>query len=372
MSLDFLYLDEPDMIKAGVMDMKRCVQSMDDMFQVMGQKDYIMGSPSENHHGMMLWFPEEKRSEKMPVAGPDRRFMAMPAYVGGRFNVCGNKWYGSNIENQKKGLPRSILTVMLNDPETGAPLALMSANLLSSIRTGAIPGVATKYLQRKGASVLGIIGTGVISRSCILAIKETMTDLAEVRAYDLFPEKAAKFAEEMGKEIGVKITPVAEMKDAVEGCDVVSVAASGLKPVDIDDAWIKPGAVIICTGAAMFSKEALLQHNVVFDNWKMHKDWLDELRDEPERLLGVNAGHPSAKLLLMVARGEVDPNHMVSFGDVLAKPEELGRKSDKDVFIFLTGGMGTEDVAWGYDVYTRAKELGLGTKLSLWEKPHWA
>ena len=372
MSLDFLYLDEPDMIKAGVMDMKRCVQSMDDMFQVMGQKDYIMGSPSENHHGMMLWFPEEKRSEKMPVAGPDRRFMAMPAYVGGRFNVCGNKWYGSNIENQKKGLPRSILTVMLNDPDTGAPLALMSANLLSSIRTGAIPGVATKYLQRKGASVLGIIGTGVISRSCILAIKETMTDLAEVRAYDLFPEKAAKFAEEMGKEIGVQITPVATMQEAVEGCDVVSVAASGLKPVEIDDAWIKPGAVIICTGAAMFSKEALLQHNVVFDNWKMHKDWLDELRDDPERLLGVNAGHPSAKLLLMVARGEVDPNHMVSFGDVLAKPEELGRKSDKDVFIFLTGGMGTEDVAWGYDVYTRAKELGLGKTLSLWDKPHWA
>ena len=177
MSLDFLYLDEPDMIKAGVLDMKKCVQSMDDMFQVMGQKDYIMGSPSENHHGMMLWFPEEKRSEKMPVAGPDRRFMAMPAYVGGRFNVCGNKWYGSNIENQKKGLPRSILTVMLNDAETGAPLALMSANLLSSIRTGAIPGVATKYLQREGASVLGIIGTGVVSRSCILAIKETMKAL---------------------------------------------------------------------------------------------------------------------------------------------------------------------------------------------------
>ena len=159
MSLKFLYLNEPDMIKAGVLDMKKCVQSMDDMFQVMGRGDYLMGSPSENHHGMMLWFPEEKRSENMPLAGPDRRFMAMPAYVGGRFHVCGNKWYGSNVENQKKGLPRSILTVMLNDPDTGAPLALMSANLLSSMRTGAIPGVAVKYLQRKGASVLGIIGT---------------------------------------------------------------------------------------------------------------------------------------------------------------------------------------------------------------------
>jgi ornithine cyclodeaminase len=248
----------------------------------------------------------------------------------------------------------------------------MSANLLSSIRTGAIPGVATKYLQREGASVLGIIGTGVVSRSCILAIKETMKDLKEVRAYDLFFDKAEKFAKEMGEEIGIEITPVKTMKEAVDGCDIVSVAASGLKPVDIEDEWIKPGAVIICTGAAMFSKEALLKHNVVFDNWKMHKDWLDELRDDPERLLGVNAGHPSAKLLLMVAHGEVDPNHMISFGDVLADQANLGRKSDKDVFIFLTGGMGTEDVAWGYDVYTNALKLGLGKKLTLWDKPHWA
>ena len=372
MSLKFLYLNEPDMIKAGVLDMKKCVQSMDDMFQVMGRGDYLMGSPSENHHGMMLWFPEEKRSENMPLAGPDRRFMAMPAYVGGRFHVCGNKWYGSNVENQKKGLPRSILTVMLNDPDTGAPLALMSANLLSSMRTGAIPGVAVKYLQRKGASVLGIIGTGVISRSCILAIKETMPELKKVRAYDLFPEKAEAFAREMGEQIGVDITPVRDMKDAVCGCDVVSVAASGLKPVEIPDEWITPGTLIVCTGAAMFSKEALLKHNVVFDNWKMHKDWLDELREDPQRLLGVNAGHPSAKLLLMVARGEVDAGHMISFGDVLANPETLGRRSDEDVFIFLTGGMGTEDTAWGYDVYQEALRQGIGQELTLWDKPHWA
>ena len=57
MSLDFLYLDEPSMLKAGVLDMKRCVQSIDDMFRTMGEGDYLMGSPSENHHGMMLWFP---------------------------------------------------------------------------------------------------------------------------------------------------------------------------------------------------------------------------------------------------------------------------------------------------------------------------
>ena len=371
MSLDFLYLNEPDMIRAGVLDMKKCVQSMDDLFHLMGKGDYIMGGPSENHHGMMLWFPLEKRTEKMPVAGPDRRFMAMPAYVGGRFNVCGNKWYGSNIENQKKGLPRSILTVMLNDADTGAPLALLSANLLSSMRTGAIPGVAVKYLQKSGAHVLGVIGAGVISRSCLLAIRETMTALDTVLVYDLFPEKAQKFAEEMAKELSLDVRAVGDMKDAVVGCDVVSVAASGLAPVDIPDEWLEPGKVIIATGAAMFSRESYMKHRVVFDNWKMHKDWLDELRDDPERLLGVNAGHPSAKLLLMVAKGEVDADHMVSFGDVLADPA-LGRQSDGDVFLFLTGGMGTEDVAWGYDVYQEAVKQGIGQKLTLWDRPHWA
>lgn len=371
MSLDFLYLNEADMIRAGVLDMKKCVQSIDDLFHLMGEGDYLMGSPSENHHGMMLWFPLEKRTEKMPVAGPDRRFMAMPAFVGGRFNVCGNKWYGSNIENQKKGLPRSILTVMLNDVDTGAPLALMSANLLSSMRTGAVPGVAVKYLQRKNSRVLGVIGAGVISRSCLLAIKETMTELEEVRVYDLFPEKAQKFAQEMGTELSLNIRAVAEMRDAVVGCDVVSVAASGIAPVDIPDEWLAPGMLVIATGAAMFSRECYKREHIVFDNWKMHKDWLDELQDEPERLLGVNAGHPSAKLLLMVAKGEVDAGHMVSFGDVLAKPE-LGRQSDDDTFIFLTGGMGVEDVAWGYDVYQEALRLGIGQKLTLWDKPHWA
>src|SRR5699024_11880862 len=68
----------------------------------------------------------------LPVAGPDRRFMSLISYLGGRFDVMGNKWYGSNIENQKKNLPRSIHTFTLNDKETGAPLSIMAGNLVSS------------------------------------------------------------------------------------------------------------------------------------------------------------------------------------------------------------------------------------------------
>lgn len=88
----------------------------------------------------------------------------MPAYLGGSHQLAGMKWYGSNIENKQKGLPRSILMMMLNDKDTGAPLALMSANLLSSYRTGGIPGVGAKYLARKDSRIVSIIGPGVMAR----------------------------------------------------------------------------------------------------------------------------------------------------------------------------------------------------------------
>ena len=100
----------------------------------------------------------------MPKNGPDSRFMTIEAYLGGKYHVCGEKWYGSNRDNLKKWLPRSILMVMLNDPDTVAPLALMNGNMLSNMRTGAIPGVGTRYLARKGAKVCGLIGAGVIAR----------------------------------------------------------------------------------------------------------------------------------------------------------------------------------------------------------------
>ena len=98
--------------------------------------------------------PDDPKFPGMPKNGPDRRFMAMPAYLGGKHQLAGMKWYGSNIENKEKGLPRSILMMMLNDKDTGAPLALMSANLLSSYRTGGIPGVGAKYLARKDSKVV--------------------------------------------------------------------------------------------------------------------------------------------------------------------------------------------------------------------------
>ena len=155
--IDFLYLSEEDMIKAGVKDMASCVEVMEDLLITLYKGDYVMGGANHNSHGCMIMFPDDPQFEGMPKNADDRRFMAMPAYLGGRYQMAGMKWYGSNVDNKKKGLPRSILMMMLNDKDTGAPLAMMSANLLSSYRTGGIPGVGCKYLAREAAKTVAIM-----------------------------------------------------------------------------------------------------------------------------------------------------------------------------------------------------------------------
>jgi len=169
-SLDILYLSEADMLAAGVNDVVGCTDCMEELLITLDKGDYLMGGENGNSHGTMITFPDHPLFPNMPKNGPDRRFMAMPAYVGGATDMAGMKWYGSNVENREKGLPRSILMVMLNDKDTGAPLSLMSANLLSAYRTSGIPGVGVKNLAVKNAEVLGIVGPGVINIKRLIGI----------------------------------------------------------------------------------------------------------------------------------------------------------------------------------------------------------
>ena len=180
-AIKFLYLSEPDMIKAGVKNMKECVDVMEDLLVTLNKGDYVMGGKNHNSHGCMVTFYDDPKFPGMPKNDDDRRFMAMPAYLGGRYQMAGMKWYGSNVDNKAKGLPRSILMMMLNDKDTGAPLALMSANLVSSYRTGGIPGVGAKYLARKDATTVSVIGPGVMGKTSLAAFLSVCPNLDTVK-----------------------------------------------------------------------------------------------------------------------------------------------------------------------------------------------
>lgn len=358
------------MIEAGVLDMAKCVRVIDEVFHLLGEGDYLMGGPRENEHGIMLWFPEEKRFPNMPVAGPDRRFMAMIAYVGGRFNVCGTKWYGSNVENPKIGLPRSVLTVILNDPVTSAPLAIMSGNLISAMRTGAVPGVAAKYLARRGSRICGVIGAGVINRACLMAIAETVETLDEVRLYDVVAEKAAAFAKEMETIVKAKIIPVKTLEAAVVDADVVSVATAGARRAAIRTEWLKKGSLLTLTGTAELADACYLENTLVVDNWKMHQAWMTEGEEHPLGVRSILEWAPSAPIIQLILDGKLRQDQIRSLGDVVSG-KLPGRKKDEEKVLFVTGGLPVEDVAWGYAVYKEALAKKIGQTLKFWDAPHW-
>jgi ornithine cyclodeaminase len=367
--LEFLYLKEEEIIEAGVLNMSQCIDTIEEMFKLLGKGDYIMGGPNRNDHGLMLWFNEENRFENMPKAGPDRRFMSLISYLGGDFNVVGNKWYGSNIENLNKGLPRSIHTFTLNDKDTGAPLAIMAGNLVSSARTGAVPGVVSKHLAKKDSKVLGAIGGGAINQSCIDAITTSVNSIEKVVLYDINVEKGKQIAQRLEKNIDIPVEVIDDMDECLKQSDIVTVATSGKNKPKIKEESIKPGSLIILTGSADFSNESYQNHRIVADMWSMHEKWLEDGLSHPDGISSIRDWTMSGQLLEKIHNGEYDGNKIDDIGDIIAGEKE-GRKSNDEVIICMTGGLPTEDVAWGYRVYRNALENNIGTRIPLWDSSY--
>lgn len=369
--IDFLYLSEEDMIAAGVKDMKGCVEAMEEMFKLMKIGDYRMGGSNGNSHGCMVMFPEKSEFPEMPLDGPDRRFMAMPAYLGGKFDMAGMKWYGSNAENREKGLPRSILMLILNDKDTGAPLAFMSANILSAYRTGAVPGVGFKYFAKEEADTIGIVGPGVMSMTALAAAMAVRPSLKKVKVKGRGQASLHAFIEHVKTEYpGVEIYAVDSIEDAVRDSDIVSVSTSSptgdpsLYPY-IDEAWIKPGAVIETTAALRFDDDFLINRaRTVTDNIKLYEAWEEEMHPNAYNIIPI----PAVRVEDLIAEGRMTTEQIDDLGDVLVGKIPVHRQED-EIVIYSVGGMPTEDVAWGTIVYRNALAKGIGTKLNLWNTP---
>lgn len=373
--IDFVYLNEEDMIKAGVTDMAGCVAAMEEMFKLLKLGDYRMGGPNGNSHGVMMTFPAESPFPNMPVDGPDRRFMAMPAYLGGEFDMAGMKWYGSNTENRSKSLPRSILMLTLNDKDTGAPLAYMSANILSAFRTGAVPGVGVKYFSKEDSEVVGIIGPGVMSKTAFDATMAVRAGIKTVKIKGRSLKSTDSFITYINEKYPqiTDIRVVETMEEAVRDSDIVHIATSS--PTGdvneypyIEEAWIKPGAILCCPASARFDDDFLLNRaRNVADNIQLYEAWEEEMDFPAYHSIPIPAVH----CMDMITEGRMKKEQIDDLGDVLIGKVPVHRK-ENEITIYSVGGMPIEDVAWGTIVYRNALEKGIGTKLNLWEQPYLA
>lgn len=371
--INFLYLSEPDMIKAGVKDMKSCVDVMEDLLITLYKGDYVMGGANHNSHGCMIMFPDDPQFPGMPKNADDRRFMAMPAYLGGSYQMAGMKWYGSNVENKKVGLPRSILMMMLNDKDTGAPLALMSANLVSAYRTGGIPGVGAKYLARKDSRVVSIIGPGVMGKTSLAAFVSVCPNLDTVKIKGRSQRSLDAFTRFIREELPqIKNIEICDsVEEAVKDSDIISFTTTVRDDVSsfpyINGDWIKKGALISMPSAARFDDDFLAGCKLVVDNSKLYEAWEEEYPypTYPQvQIIGT-------KFTDLKHDGKIKAEDIIDITDIIEK-RHPGRTSDDEIIVYSVGGMPVEDIAWGGTVYRNAVKLGIGIKLPLWDKPEMA
>ena len=380
MKIDFLYLNEEDMIKSGVLDAKRCIETMRHTLSLFGKKDFLLGGPKGDEHGLQMNFPKKSDIENFPLDdGPDRRFMAMPAYLGGRFHIAGQKYYGSNSHNNAFNLPRSILMVTLSDVDTGAPKAIMSANLLSAMRTGAMPAMAATYLANKDSEVLSLIGPGVINKCALMCYMEVLPNIKTIKLRG--SSSKSKTALDMKQFIMEKYPNVKDiiicdsLKEACEDADVVSEAMS-VSPENLEEfklEWFKKGATVFSMGSFLYRKyDDFTNTKMVVDNYGMYEKYLsnfiargpvDELGNKREWvIMGIHFVH-------LVKSGVVTRDKVINICDIVNGTSK-GRENKDEIVMCSIGGMPLEDLSWGYDCYQKALELGIGTKLNLWNEPY--
>lgn len=372
-NVDFLFLNEQDMIKAGVRDMSRCISAMEDMFVLLHKGDYRMGGENANEHGIRVSFPRESKIEGMPTHKPDYRFMAMPAYLGGRFKMFGIKSYGSNSENTQLGLPRSILMMSLMDATTGVPLAYMSANILSAMRTGATSGVGAKHLSVENPRTVAIIGPGTMSKYTLASFITAQQSLEVVKIKGRSQkgiENFISYCKEHFPTIKEYIV-CDEIADACKDSDIVFYGTTNAARYEdnptVRKEWLKPGTLVIAASALLVDTKFLSDKNVklISDNYKMYDGWgsgqLLPTQKNVSTLLGM--GFYDA-----VTEGRISRDSITEIGEILTG-EKTGRDTNDQIILYAVGGMPIEDVAWGYDCYMNAVENNIGTILNVWKKP---
>lgn len=251
--------------------------------------------------------------------------------------------------NPKKNLPTTIASIILNDPDTGKPLAIINGGYLTAIRTGAISGVATKYLAKKNAKTLGIFGAGIQARTQLEAIVN-VRKISDAYVYDMFPESSKKFVEEMSKKLEITITPVDDPIKCVKDCDIIATATTSKTPI-FDGHIIDPGTHINAVGSHMANTRELDTVSIISS--KVVVDSKDAaLKEYGEFVIPIKEGTISAQ------------NIYCELSEIVSGKMK-GRINDEEKTIFKSGGLAIQDTAVAYLAYTNAIKLGIGTEIEL-------
>ncbi|MFI6541605.1 ornithine cyclodeaminase family protein [Streptomyces prunicolor] len=269
----------------------------------------------------------------------------MPGFVAGA-DLAG---YGLKAmllkpENLARGLDLHIGIVMVFDPETGAPLALMDAGAVTAVRTAAVSAVATDALARPGAGDLAILGSGVQARSHLEAMA-VVRELRRVRVWSRTAANAEAYREWAAKEPGIEVEVMDRPAAALAGADIVCTTTAAKEPL-VEAGDLAPGAHVNAAGASFVDHRELSARAVARSAF-----FVDSRR---------SALAESGDLKAPLDAGLVGPDHILAeLGEVLLG-RHPGRRDEREITVFKSLGLGVQDIMSGFAIARAAAAQGLG------------
>lgn len=281
------------------------------------------------------------RQRLHPKDGAYLHYMAAADSVSG---YMGMKIYSS----ARSGLR---FVVPLFRTGTGELVALLEADYLGQMRTGAASGIATKFLARADSRSVGIVGTGLQARTQLEAVA-AVRKLESIRAFGRNPERRLQFCGEMSIKLGLPVEPAASAEDAVRGADIVIAATNSTSPVVLGE-WLSPGMHINAIGAN-FPQKRELDDAAVARASLIAVDSIQQSRQEAGDLIQAFAADETR----WSAVREIAP---------IVAGRIRRRSSDDEITLFKSNGIAIWDVAVAARVFELAQEQQRGTRIPLWE-----
>jgi ornithine cyclodeaminase/alanine dehydrogenase len=271
----------------------------------------------------------------------------MPAYLG-KMGSLSTKIVTVFEKNLEKNMPTIMATIILNDSETGAPLAIMDGTLVTAMRTGAVCGVATKYLARKDSETVGIFGAGVQARTQLMAMC-VVRDIKKAFVHDVVKERAESFAREMSKILKIPVE-VCKPRELVAQSDIIVTATTSKTPV-FNGSWVKTGTHLNLIGS--FKPDVREVDEVVIKKAKIVVDQKSAALEE------------AGDIIIPLRVGIIAEKDIYAELGELAAGLKPGRTSDFEITLFKSVGLGIQDCAAAWLAYTRAREKGVGVEIEL-------
>lgn len=290
--------------------------------------------------------------QAMPLPGRSGLYGLMPGYLGAgeaRPECFGVKLISLFPKNPSRGLPSHLGLILLHEADSGKPLAILDADVITSLRTAAASALATRELSRTDARTLAVIGTGEEARSHIPAIL-TVRDIRSVLVWGRNPDRAAALCSEFARLEGVRCETRTSIEAAVREADIICTLTSAKTPV-LRGAWIPKGAHVNLVGSSVPSSCEVDTETVV--RGRVYVDYLESARNQ------------AGELLEAIRQGVIDESHIVAEIGAVLLGKAPGRQSREEITIYKSLGILAQDLAASWFVYAQAEARDLGQVVNL-------